>query len=263
MSVITFVSDFGTEDHYVAAVKAAIIRDNPDCRIIDITHQIGQSDIAHAAYVLKNVYREFPEQSVHMCAVDQGGRELPRQIAVQWNNHFFLGPDNGLFSLIGDLENGKIVEIVSKDEKADAPSTFTARDILAPAAAKLLKDRKIEALGPSSGALKRLFARQLKVTKREIAGNVIRVDHYGNLITNINRKEFETIIKLNGNSRFQIQFGRETIGKIHASYHEVESGECYVIFNSNDNIQIGINQGNASELLGIFLDTTINIFFDT
>jgi len=259
MSVITFISDFGTEDHYVAAVKASILRHYPEGQIIDLSHHVGQADIAHAAYVLRNVYNDFPEQTVHLCAVDSENKDPSKLVAIQWENHFFLGPDSGLFSLIGNLETGEMVEINTDSNKI---STFVAKDILAPAAAKLAKNRKLSELGSSYNELKKLFARQLKVTKKEIAGNVIRVDHYGNLITNINRQEFETITRLNGNSNFQVQFGRERSEKIHQSYHEVDSGECYIIFNSSGNIQIGINKGNASELLGLYLDTPIHIYFD-
>ena len=259
MSVITFLSDFGTEDHYVAAVKASILQHHPECQIIDLSHHIGQADIAHAAYVLRNVYNDFPENTVHLCAVDSVSKVPSKLVAIQWNKHFFLGPDSGLFSLIGNLETGEVVEISFDNIKE---STFTAKDILAPAAAKLAKEKKVSSIGSPYSQLKKLFARQLKVTKKEIVGNVIRVDHYGNLITNINRQEFETITKLNGNNNFQIQYGRERSEKIHQSYHEVESGECFIIFNSNGNIQIGINKGNASELLGLYLDTPIHIFFD-
>ncbi len=259
MSVITFISDFGTEDHYVAAVKATILRHNPECQIIDLSHHIGQADIAHAAYVLRNVYNDFPEHTVHLCAVDSVSKEPSALLAIQWRNHFFVGPDSGLFSLIGDLEKGEIVEIKGE---SGTDSTFVAKDILAPVVAKIVRDKKLTSVGSPYKDLKKLLARQLKVTKKEIAGNVIRVDHYGNLITNINREEFDTITKLNGNSNFQIQFGREKSPKIHQSYHEVESGECFVIFNSSGNIQIGINKGNASELLGLYLDTPINIYFD-
>lgn len=257
MSVITFMSDFGTEDHYVAAVKATILQHNPGCQIVDLSHHIGQADIAHAAYVLRNVYNDFPRHTVHLCAVDSVNKEPSNLIAIQWNDHFFVGPDSGLFSLIGNLETGEIVEI-----KAEKASTFVAKEILAPAAAKIAKEQTVSTSGSPYNQLKKLFARQLKVTKREIAGNVIRVDHYGNLITNINKEEFDTITRLNGNSTYHIQFGREKLSRIHQSYHEVESGECYVIFNSSGNIQIGINKGNASELLGLYLDTPIHIYYD-
>ncbi|XOV93913.1 MAG: S-adenosyl-l-methionine hydroxide adenosyltransferase family protein [Bacteroidota bacterium] len=259
MSVITFMSDFGTEDHYVAAVKAAILKHFPECKIIDLSHHIGQADIAHAAYVLKNVYNDFPEHTVHLIAIDSVSRVPSKLVAVKWNNHFFVGPDSGVFSLIGNLETGEAVEIISEISES---STFIAKDVLAPAASKLAKDHQLSEIGKPYHELKKLFPRQLKVTKREIAGNVIRVDHYGNLITNINKTEFDTIVKLNGNSKFQIQFGRERTNKVNLSYHEVESGECYVIFNSRGYIQIGINKGNASELLGLYLDTPINVYFD-
>ena len=259
MSVITFMSDFGTEDHYVAAVKAAIIRINAGIQIVDISHHISQADIGHAAYVLKSVYKDFPPNTVHLIAIDPEGKEASRQVAIKWNDQYFVGPDSGIFSLIGDMANAIKVELNSINP---IQSTFIAKDVLAPTVANLASGKDIHEMGKPAGELLRLFSRQLKVTKREIAGNVIRVDHYGNLITNIVKSEFDTIVKLNGNANFQVNFGRERSGKIHSSYHEVESGECYVIFNSQNCIQIGINKGNASELLGVHLDAPITINFD-
>ncbi len=260
MSVITFMSDFGTEDHYVAAVKGIILQHYPECNIIDLSHHIGQADIAHAAYVLKSVYNDFPKGTVHLCAVDAVNKEPSKLIAINWNDHFFIGPDSGLFSLIDNMKDAQIVEIKSEISQT---STFIAKEVLAPAAAQLAKNKQLSTLGTKYEQLERLFARQLKVTKKEISGNIIRVDHYGNLITNINTQEFDTIIKLNGNGRFQIQFGREISDKIHRTYNEVESGECFIIFNSSGNIQIGINKGNASQLLGLKLDAPVHIYFET
>lgn len=256
MAVITFMSDFGTEDHYVAAVKAAILRGSPDIRIVDISHTISPSDIGHASYVLKNVFRDFPEGSIHLCAVDSGTKERSRQLAVKLEKHFFVGADSGLFSLISETPAEAIVEL-----KMEGPVTFTAKDILAQATSDLANGKNITELGVPLDQLKVLFARQLKVTKREIAGNVIRVDHYGNLITNINRKEFDTINRMNGGVPFEVTFGRERTSGFNESYHEVDSGEYFVIFNSNGFLQIGINKGNASELLGLKLDTPIIINF--
>jgi len=257
MSVITFMSDFGTEDHYVAAVKAAIIKTNPQARVIDISHHIGHADIAHASHVLKSVYNDFPDNTVHICAIDTAAKEPSKLVALHWNNHFFVGHDCGVFSLLGDLGNAEKVEI---DQGAE--SSFVAKDILGPVAAQIAGGAKLKEIGKPIEEIKRLFSRQLKVTKREIAGNVIRVDHYGNLITNILKCEFDTIVKLNGNKDYQVTFGRERTNRIHQSYYEVESGECFVIFNSNGYIQIGINKGNASELLGLHMDAPVNINFD-
>ena len=260
MAVVTFMSDFGLEDHYVAAVKAAIIREDPTIRIVDISHHIQASDIGHAAYVLKHAYHEFPEGTVHLCAIDISSREKSRAVAVKMANHFFVGMDCGLFSLISQTSPSEIIEI---PQPGDIQSTFEAKDILAPVAAKLAKSGNTKGLGQPLSELKTLFPRQLKVTKREIVGNVIRVDHYGNLITNITKKEFETIVNLNGQKGYEICFGRERSPAYHNSYHEVDSGEYFIIFNSSQLLQIGINKGNASELLGLGPDSPVIINFLT
>lgn len=256
MAVITFMSDFGTEDHYVAAVKAAILRSSPAIQVIDISHSIYPSDIGHASYVLKSVFRDFPEGTVHLCAIDTGSREPSRLIAVKLEKHFFVGADCGLFSLLSDQQPEMLIEL-----SVHTPGTFAAKDVLASASAALADGKSISTLGQPSQQLKVLYARQLKVTKREIAGNVIRVDHYGNLITNISRKEFDTITKLNGGVPYEICFGRERASSLNQSFSEVESGEYFVFFNSVGLLQIGINKGHASELLGLNLDTPVVINF--
>lgn len=258
MAVVTFMSDFGTEDHYVAAVKAAIIRANSSISIIDISHQIYPSDIGHASFVIKNVFRDFPEGTVHLCALDVTTREPSKLVAIKLEEHYFVGTDCGLFSLLSDKRPTAIVELNALNPIA---TTFEARDILAPAAAGLASGKNIHEMGQALEELQIRHARQLKATKREIVGNVIRVDHYGNLITNIVKTEFDTIMKINGNSPYEICFGRERSPTYHRSFHDVESGEYFIIFNSNGLLQIGINKGNASELLGLGLDTPIIINF--
>jgi len=259
MALVTFMSDFGTEDHYVAAVKASLLRANPGINIVDISHQIIPSDIGHAAYILKNVYKDFPANTVHLCSVDLNSKEAPSLIAIKLDEHYFVGYDSGLFSLISDQRPVAIIELNKLNPQE---TTFPAKHILAPAAAALASGKDIHEMGPAKEQLHTLFARQLKVTKREISGNIIRIDHYGNLITNINRQEFETIMKINGNKPFEVCFGKEKSRKIHNNFHEVDSGENFLIFNSNDYLQIGINKGNASKLLGIKLDYPVNINFE-
>lgn len=257
MALVTFMSDFGTEDHYVAAVKAAILRANPSAGIVDISHEVYPSDIGHAAYVLKNVFREFPAGTVHLCAIDLSAKEPTKLIALEMEEHFFVGYDSGVFSLLGEQQPRAVVEL-----KATGPSTFEAKDILAPAAAGLAAGHSISTMGTAMQAIRTLYARQLKVTKREIAGNIIRVDHYGNLITNIKKTEFETIVRLNGDKPYEVCFGRERSRRVHGTYSEVESGEYFVLFNSSNLLQIGINKGNASELLGLSLDAPVIINFE-
>ncbi|MEQ9402975.1 MAG: SAM-dependent chlorinase/fluorinase [Cyclobacteriaceae bacterium] len=255
MAVITFLSDFGMDDHYVAAVKGKIMGMNPDQQVIDISHTVNPFDISHGAFLLKSVFRDFPEGTVHLVSVD-GLREKSSGIALELQGHFFVGFDCGLFSMISDVRPEKMVEVDL------GGSVFPAKDVLAAVAVGLAGNKKMESLGNELSQMKELFARQVKVTKREIAGNVMNVDHFGNLITNITKFDFEKILEINGGSvRYQIRFGREAFGSLHRYYTDVESGDCYVMFNSNGLLQIGINKGNASQLLGLGTDAPVHIEF--
>ena len=141
-------------------------------------------------------------------------------------------------------------------------STFPAKDVLAKVALKLANGKSLKDVGELVDQMTELYARQLKVTKREIAGHVVTVDHYGNLITNINKTEFEKILEINGAGvRYAIRFGREQFQNLHGYFSDVESGDCYVMFNSSGQLQIGINKGNASELLGLSIDSPVLIEF--
>lgn len=258
MAVVTFMSDYGWDDHYVAAVKASILAVNPSINIVDVSHQINAFDVAHGAYVLKNVFRDFPRHTVHLVSVDPVNREPPTYVALKLEDHYFVGNDTGLFGMLSEQPFMAQVKLNAMNQ---IQSSFPGKDILGPMAAKLASGENIHELGEPAMELKRLFARQLKATKREIVGNVIRVDKYGNLVTNIPRSEFETIQKINGNVPFEVQVGREVFHEFNKNYHEVESGNCYLLFNSLGLLQIGINKGNAAELLGLKLDTPIAIHF--
>lgn len=257
MAVITFMSDFGTQDHYVASVRAAILSQSPTQPIADITHNIRPYDISHAANVIKHVYKDFPHQSVHLVAVDSMNEKC-NLIAIELDGHYFVGYDSGIFSLITDKQPSQIVELEHSN------CTFPAKNVLAKVALELANGENLSSLGKSQDGMKVLFARQLKVTKREIAGNVVTVDHFGNLITNINRSEFDKILEINGGGvQYAIRFGREQFQGLHTFFSDVESGDCFVLFNSTGQLQIGINKGNASELLGLSIDSPVLIEFTT
>ncbi|MEP5614439.1 MAG: SAM-dependent chlorinase/fluorinase [Cyclobacteriaceae bacterium] len=255
MAVITFMSDFGTDDHYVATVKGKILSKNPSQQIVDISHAIKPYDISHAATVLKSVYHEFPSGTVHLVSVDSVKERSPG-VAIRLEDHFFVGFNCGLFSMLSEKEPTEIVEIDI------AESTFPAKDILSEAAIELSTGGTLKKLGNSLDGLVKLFARQLKVTKREISGNVVNVDHYGNLITNITKTEFDKILEINGSTvSYQIRFGRESFDQTNHFFSDVESGDCYVLFNSIGYLQIGLNKGNASQLLGLAIDAPVHIEF--
>lgn len=256
MSLITFTSDFGTTDHYVAAVKARIFTENAHLPIMDISHEIEHCDIMHAAHVVKHAFESFPKGTVHLVSVDSG-RSRSSVIAFEWEGHFFVGFNNGLFSLITTHPPDQVFEL------APTGSTFAAKDTMASACAQLATGTPPEKLGTPT-AMEVLLGRQLKLTRREISGNVMRVDHFGNLITNIPKADFDKIRELNGpDTSFSIRFGRERFSTLHDHFADVDLGECFVLFNSYDVLEIGVNNGNGSKLLGLDVDAPIVIEFQS
>ena len=259
MAIITFISDFGEQDHYTAAVKARILSRNPSQVIVDISHHIQHCNIAHGSFVLKSVFRDFPEGSIHLIGVNAAGNLGEAYIAVKMEGHYFVGTDNGLISLLSEQtpETIIILDPPADEKELVRYSTFPTRDILAPAAAKLADGTSIEELGETTTSFNRMITRKARATRKLIAGHVIHVDHYGNLITNIERTEFEFLLQ----DSFKIQLGRETLQKINKSYPMVDPGDIFAIFNSQGLLEIGIHSGNAAELLGMGFDTPVTIHF--
>jgi S-adenosylmethionine hydrolase len=256
MAIVTLLTDSGESDHYVAAIKAKILTVNPGLNIVDISHKIGACDLPHAAFVLKSVFREFPKGTVHLAGVDTMGNKDDAFIALQLEDHFFVGTDNGLFSLISDKPHQMVVEI---NKINPIQTSFAEKDILAPVAAKLASGVNISNVGIVMPLYKKLLNRHVKANKKIIAGHVTRVDIYGNLITNIPKDAFDTLSKSKG---YTIQFGGEKFRRIHTNYNQAEQGDCFLLFNTLDLLEIGIYKGNASELLGMSYDSPVNILFD-
>ena len=256
MAIVTLLTDSGESDHYVAAIKAKIISVNPGLRIEDLSHKIKPNDIAHAAFVLKSVFRDFPKGTVHLVGVDASGSKGDAFIALQLEDHYFVGVDDGLFGLISDRPHQNLVELNSI---TTINTTFPERDVFAPAAAKIASGVALSDLGRPMPSFKKMIDRQVKATKKQIAGHVVRVDGFGNLITNIPKETFEILSKGKG---FTISFGGEKFRRIHSQYQQADQGECFIVFNSLGVMEIGIYKGNASDLLGLDYDSMINIVFD-
>lgn len=256
MAIVTLLTDSGESDHYVAAIKARILSVNPGLKIVDISHQIKPSDIAHAAFILRAVFRDFPKGSVHLVGVDSAGQRDDASIALQLEDHFFVGTDNGLFGLISDKPHQFLAEL---NTIQPIVSTFPEKDIFANAAARLASGVAIADIGRPMGTYKKMIDRQVKATKKVIAGHVIRVDNYGNLITNIPKEAFDILSK---GKTYTIQFGGEKFKRIITHYNLAEEGECFLLFNSLNLLEIGIYKGNASELLGLAYDSMVNITFE-
>ncbi|WP_158859667.1 SAM hydrolase/SAM-dependent halogenase family protein [Lunatibacter salilacus] len=255
MALITFTSDFGEKDFYVPAVKAKMLSINPQLGIVDISHQIGTYDIAHAAFVLRAVYNEFPKGTVHLIAINSTSSQTEGFIGIKLNEHIFIGPNNGVMSMLSDQDPGIIVKFGDIHIKA---STFPAKDILAPIAAKVASGAAIHDFGGPLQRIRKVMPRQFKASKKGIVGYVLRVDNYGNLITNITREVFNQL----NPGKFRIEFSREVIEELQTSYDQVEAGDCFVFFNSLDLLEIGINHGHGANLLGLKYDSPVYIHFE-
>ena len=225
-------------------------------KLIDISHRIQPCDIAHAAFILRSVFKEFPKGTIHLVGVHATGQRDDALIALQLEDHFFIGADNGLFGLISDKSHQNLVELNTINP---IQSTFPEKDVFAPAAVKLASGMALSDLGKPMTTFKKMIDRQVKATKKQITGTVIRVDNFGNLITNIPKEAFDV---LSNGKTYYVQFRREKFTRIHTQYNQVEEGECFLLFNSLGLFEIGIYKGNASELLGLSYDSTVNIIFE-
>ena len=256
MAIITLTSDFGESDHYVGALKGSILSANPSQVIVDISHYIENFDLAHGAFVLRSAFPAFPKGSIHLVAVDTVGHQGNKHLAVQLEDHFFLLANHGLLGLLGDTEPQMVVELPVPEE---ASTSFPALEILAPAAVKLASGTPIKKLGNPITEYHKMVGRHMRVNKTEIIGHVVRVDHYGNLITNIRKEEF---CRMNENNEFTILIGREKFRRLNNNINETGSGDCFILFNSLGLLEVGINKGNASELMGLKFDAPIKITFE-
>lgn len=255
MALITFTSDFGERDFYVPAVKAKMLSINPQLTIVDISHQIEPYNTAQAAFLLKSVYKDFPKGTVHLLALNATDVKKDGFIAIKHEEHIFIGPNNGVLSLLSEQEPGIIVQLTDAHVQG---TTFPTKDLLAPIAAKVASGAAIHDFGGPLRSIKRMIGRQFKATKQEIVGHVLQIDNYGNMLTNIPKEVFDLL----NPGRFTIRFGREEATSINHSYEEVDNGDCFVLFNSLGIMEIGINQGHGAELLGLRVDSPIYINFE-
>ena len=264
MSIVTLTSDMGLSGYYVAAVKAALLKACPNAQLVDVTHNIPPFDTNQAAFVVRNVYRDFPEGSIHIISVDAEARGEVAHVAVECEGQYFISADNGLLSLIvaGKNYNARLIRL----DDMVPNSTFPARDVFAPAAC-FIYNSGFEPIGEPLDELKRTHALAPVEEPNCIRGTVIFIDSYGNAVTNITRELFQRV----GNKRmFRIHFGSErfSIRKISNNYSDVPVTEKLAMFNSNGNLQIAINGGaegaggGAQSLLGIRINDMLRIDFE-
>lgn len=258
MAIVTLTSDWGLKDYYVSAVKGAIYSEFPDAKIVDVSHLVPPFDILQASFILKNSYVNFPPGTVHIIGVNTLVNADTRFLAVKANGHYFIGADNGIFSLIFDKMPERIIDVSYSIEKSSI--TFPTKEIFVKAACYLAKGGAIEDLGIERDSyLERILLRAV-VEGSIIRGSVIYIDSYKNVITNITRELFEEV----GKGRSFMMFFRKfeyNIEAISHSYLDVYEGEKVALFSSTGYLEIAINQGKASSLLGLEMGDTVRVEF--
>ncbi|MBH15588.1 MAG: S-adenosyl-l-methionine hydroxide adenosyltransferase [Cytophagia bacterium] len=254
MSLITIISDFGYTDHYVAALKASMYKLNSNLNIVDISHSIKKYNISHAAHTIRNVYKDFPEGSIHIICV-KASEKKERIVVVKINEHYFISYDTGIFSLIDLKENYTAVSV-----DYSILSSFPEKSIMGPIAVKLAANNDISTIGKPIMNLNKRFFLTKYISNNNLTGNILRIDHYGNLITNIHLDDFNNL-KAKVSENFEIIIGIEKLIEINKTYSDVNAGELFALFNSNQFLEIGMNLGNASKLLGMKEDDPISINF--
>lgn len=257
MSIITLTSDWGIKSHYSGIIKGCILSQTPEATIVDITHDIPPFNIEQASFIIKNTYKYYPKGTIHILAINATASIETPHLAILYHGHYFIGADNGIFSLIFNDVPEKIIDIEIFQESDYF--TFPERDIFVGAACHLAKGKPIEELGSVKNSINKKLLFEPVVDSNTIKGIVIYIDAYENAITNISEKLFKKI----GKGRpFKILFGVERISKIHKSYGDLPQIEKIAVFNSLGLVEIAINMANASSLLGLKYKNIVKIEFE-
>lgn len=273
MAIITLTTDMGLKDHYVAALKGAIVSVDNSLQIIDISHNVNPFSISQAAYFVRNCLDDFPKGTVHLIGVDaepivnfSSDDQSALPSVMEYKDQFIVATDNGVLSLI--LGHNEPTKIWSVDDVLSNPNLmkFPSKNILAPVACRIAKGDKVKDFCSPKENVKKTFGLSPVIEPNILKGSVSHIDHYGNIITNITRETFERMGK---NIPFTIYFRRKEyfIDVISAGYSEVPAGEKVAIFNDNDNLEIAINKGvsgnggGANSLFGLKNGDMIRIEF--
>jgi S-adenosyl-L-methionine hydrolase (adenosine-forming) len=245
MALVTLTTDFGTTDGYVGAMKGVILRLAPGTRIVDISHEVPPQDVAAAAFILFQAAREFPPGTIHVAVVDPGVGGKRKEVIVDDGRHRFVGPDNGIFSLVcPHVREGRHITAPGFRAPTVAP-TFHGRDIFAPAAARLAAGASPSEAGPHVLLEGSLGGRPLLMSRggQQVTGHVVHVDRFGNLITDIPAEA------LPGHGAVRI--GTVEISVISAMYEAVAKGQLVAYVGSCDTLEVAVRDGSAQTVLEV------------
>ncbi|MBI9069525.1 MAG: SAM-dependent chlorinase/fluorinase [Salinivirgaceae bacterium] len=258
MAIITLTSDWQNDDFYIGAIKGLIYSKCKDVRVIDITHKIDSFKYTQAAFVLKNVYAYYPEGTIHIVGINSDPTEEQPAICLKIKKQYFIGSSNGIFSLMFSEKPDEIVKI--KESDIIKKSSFPELSMFAETAAILANGGTLSDIGEAYTGNSRHTQFMPVIDEGFITGNVIYVDSYQNIITNISSDIFSQVGK-NRNFIITVKSDSYSIKKLSVGYSEVEIGEMLALFNSLDLLEIAMRNGRVAELLDIKVNSPVTIKF--
>lgn len=266
MAILTFTSDFGLRDYYVAAVKGAILSQLPEVRIVDISHEVNAFNISEAAYLVRNAYAYFPKGSVHLIGVkSETAPDTPHRI-VLYEGHYFLAADTGIFRLMFRKEPDAVYDL-NLPSSSDV-LTFPVLHVLVHAACHLLRKGTPEVIGKRVPSIREAHIGNVYRDQDTIRGHVIHVDRYGNLITDIPQRLFKEV-GVGRKFNILLRTQKYKIKRISNHYGDGNSGDVLALFNTEGLLEIAMRDGapdsggGASQLLGLNTNDLIVVVFDS
>jgi len=252
LPIVVLLTDFGSKDHYVGVMKGVICGICPGAHVVDLSHNVMPQDVTEAAFVLRSAYRYFPSESVFVCVVDPGVGSRRKIVCLRANKQLFLAPDNGLLSVVASDSPPEEIYAVEDERFFLKPvsKTFHGRDIFAPVAGHLCKGVEAAQLGPPLPRLQPLrLPRPVRTPGGTLRGEVIHIDHFGNLITNISDGILQTAFRCR-RDRIEVSLKAHSIRGISQSYSEVQKGNLVALVGSSGYLEVAANEGSAAEMLG-------------
>lgn len=257
MRFVTLISDWNAADYYIGAIKGRILGNSADCMVVDVNHQITSHNINQAAFILKQTYRNFPKGTIHLVAVQSEASKNKPILLVNYDEHYFVSADNGLFFLFMDHEPEQVIAI----EPPDHPGSFPELEVFALVAIALLNGKNPEEFGEKRDKVFKQLPVLPAVEENVLVGKVIYIDSYQNIITNIDRQTFDRT----GNGRpfvIYVQSKGNRITRLNKSYNETAEGELLALFNHAGYLEIAIRNGRAAELFNLTTTSAVRIIFE-
>jgi hypothetical protein len=259
--IITMTTDFGEADYYVGSMKGVILSIQPEAEIVDLSHQIHAQDILDGAFLISQVYRLFPPKTIHLVVVDPGVGTSRRPLIVSADEHFFVAPDNGILSLVyARAEAVRAIHVTATHYFRDMISdTFHGRDVFAPVAAWLARGIALEKFGEDVVDLVRFKLPEMREDgKNHLWGAVIKVDHFGNCVTNITQERLPDLFSPN-HPAYLFRVADQVIHKVFRSYAEAVENSPFIIVGSSGFLEIAMNRSSAADALKISRGTEVEV----